>query len=144
MANQTKSNRNTTAQRSTQSVTDSAYAYARQAAETAVDVPVGSALRVADRVTELVEPWRSRETAERELKSLRQQFSREVNKMERRGGTARRRALQRVRRVRNRVERQVRQRRRRVETAVRQNRRRVEQRLRSVTSRVGEQPTASA
>jgi seryl-tRNA synthetase len=92
--------------------------YARQASDTAVsavDLQFGAALSAADRVRELVEPWRRRETARRELKSLRTQFTREVNKVERRGGTARRRLTQRVRRTRNKVERDVSQRRRKAE-----------------------------
>jgi seryl-tRNA synthetase len=92
--------------------------YARRASDTAVsavDLQFGVALTAADRVRELVKPWRQRETAQRELKSLRHQLTREVNKVERRGGTARRRATQRAKRTRNRVERQVTQRRRRAE-----------------------------
>jgi seryl-tRNA synthetase len=92
--------------------------YARRASDTAVsavDLQFGVALTAADRVRELVKPWRQRETAHRELKSLRHQLTREVNKVERRGGTARRRATQRAKRTRNRVERQVTQRRRRAE-----------------------------
>jgi len=87
--------------------------YARRASDTAVtavDLQVGAALTAADRVRELVKPWRQRQTAERELKSFRHQVTREVNKAERRGGTARRRLTQRARRTRNRVERKAEQR----------------------------------
>ena len=43
--------------------------YVRETTERAVDVPVGAALIVADRVNEIVEPWTSDTTRERELKS---------------------------------------------------------------------------
>jgi hypothetical protein len=115
--------------------------YARRASDTAVtavDLQVGAALTAADRVRELVEPWRQRHTAERELKGFRHQVTREVNKAERRGGTARRRFTQRARRTRNRVERQVTQQRRSVETAVERNRRKAEQRLKTARTQLGE------
>ena len=110
--------------------------YARQAAETAVDVPVGAALTVADRVNETVKPFRKRTSAEREIRRIRNQFQRELNRAERRGGSARRKLTQRAKRERNRVEREVSTRRRRVETAVRQNRRRAERQLRTARTRV--------
>jgi hypothetical protein len=110
---------------------------AREAAVTVVDLPVGTALSVVDRFNELTQPWRSRATAERELKNVRHQFGRELNRLERRGGTARRKAVRRVQRTRNRVEREVSQRRRRVETTVQQNRRKAERSLRNARTRVG-------
>jgi hypothetical protein len=97
-------------------------AYARQAAERSVDVPFGAALTVADRVTDIVEPFTARETASRELKSIRTRVERELNRFERRGASARRKSRTRVRQTRNRVERELKQRRRRVETTVKQNR----------------------
>ncbi len=96
------------------------------AAERAVDVPVGAALTIRDRVEDVIEPWTSETTRERELKSLRTQVTRELNKFERRGGQARRKASQRVRSTRNKVEREVKSRRREVEKAVKENRREVE------------------
>jgi hypothetical protein len=111
-------------------------AYVRQTAERAVDVPVGAALIARDRVNDVVEPWTSSETRSKELKGIRTQVTRELNKFERRGGQARRKASTRVRRTRNRIERQVIQRRRAVEKGVKQNRGKLEQRLRTVTSRV--------
>ena len=98
--------------------TETAVSYVRQTAERTVDVPVGAALTVADRVNELVEPWTSRKAAERELKSFRTQVTREVNRLERRGASARRKATQRVRTTRNRVERDLKQRRGSVETGL--------------------------
>jgi len=98
----------------------------RQGAERALDVPVGAVLIARDRVNDAFEPWASTETRERELKSLRTQVTRELNKFERRGGQARRKTSQRVRSTRNRVERELKARRRDVEKAVKQNRTRVE------------------
>jgi hypothetical protein len=100
-------------------------AYARQTAERSVDVPVGAALTAADRVNEIIEPFTTRQTATRELGSIRTRVERELNRLERRGGSARRKARTRARQTRNRVERVVNQRRRRVGTTVRQNRRKV-------------------
>ncbi len=102
----------------------------RQSAERAVDVPVGAALMVRDRVNDVVEPWTSTATRERELKSLRTQVTRELNRFERRGGQARRKATQRVRSTRTRVERELRARRREVGKTVKQNRTKVEKTVR--------------
>jgi hypothetical protein len=82
-------------------------------------------------VRELVAPWRSRQTAERELKSLRRQLSREASKVERRGGTARRRFTDRVSKTRDRVERDV--------TARRRN---AEQRFKSARTQVSDRVSA--
>lgn len=108
---------------------DSAVAYVRQTAERAVDVPVGAALTVAENVTETVKPWTEPTGRERELKQLRTQVTRELNKLERRGGQARRKATTRVRSTRNRVEREMKQRRNRVEKTVKQNRTKAEREL---------------
>jgi hypothetical protein len=105
--------------------------YVRQTAERTVDVPVGAALSVVDRVNEIVEPWTSRKTAERELKSLRTQVTREFSKIERRGASARRRATRQARTTRNRVERDINKRRRSVATAVKRNRTEVTKRFRN-------------
>src|ERR671922_2176593 len=61
--------------------------YARHTAERSVDVPVGAALTVADRVTDFVEPFTARQTANQELKSIRTRVERELNRLERRGAT---------------------------------------------------------
>ncbi len=97
----------------------------RQGAERALDVPVGAALLARERVTDVVEPWTSSTGRDKELKSLRSQVRRELNKFERRGGQARRKATQRVRSTRTRVERELKSRRREVERNVKQNRTRV-------------------
>ena len=105
---------------------DSAVAYVRQTAERAVDVPVGAALTVADNVSETVKPWTESTGRDKELKQLRTQVTRELNKLERRGGQARRKATTRVRSTRNRIERELKQRRNRVERTVKQNRTKAE------------------
>ncbi len=105
---------------------DTAVARVRQTAERAVDVPVGAALTVAENVGDTVKPWTAAEGREKELKQLRTQVTRELNKLERRGGQARRKATTRVRSTRNRIERELKQRRNRVERTVKQNRTKAE------------------
>src|SRR5215204_6433656 len=119
-------------------IRDGSVSYARQTAERSVDVPVGAVLAVADRVNELVEPFTKRETAERELKSFRTQVERELNKLERRGATSRRKARTRTRQTRNRFQRQLKQRRRTVRTTVKQNRAKAEDNLKRAQSVVQE------
>ena len=103
---------------------------AKNAAEAAVDVPVGVVLEVSDRVAELVEPFTGRETAEKRLRSYRTSLRRSVKRTERRGHSARRKATTEARKTRNRVEREARKRRRNVETTLKRNRKEVEQRVR--------------
>lgn len=113
-------------------------AYARHTAERSVDVPVGVALTVADRVNEVIEPFTARQSAERELKSIRTRVERELNRFERRGASARRKTRTRVRQTRNRVERELKQRRRRVQTTVKQNRAKAEDGLKRAQTVVTE------
>jgi hypothetical protein len=89
-------------------------------AETAVDVPVGIVLSVSDRVSDLVEPWTGRASAERQLKSYRAQLRKSVKRTERRGTSARRKATTEARKTRNRVEREARKHQRTVETTIKQ------------------------
>jgi hypothetical protein len=100
------------------------------AVETAVDFPVGAVLTVSDRVSELVEPWTDRSKAERQIKSYRSSLRKSLKRTERRGTTARRRALTEARKTRNQVEREARKRQRTVETTIKRNRNEVEQRVR--------------
>jgi F0F1-type ATP synthase membrane subunit b/b' len=132
----------TTTSKSTEAPVNGTVAAVRQTAERAVDVPVGAALTVRERVNEAVEPWTKSETRSKELKGLRTQVTRELNRFERRGGQARRKATQRARRTRNRVEREVIQRRRAIERGVKQNRSKVEQRLKKAQSAVQERVPA--
>jgi hypothetical protein len=113
--------------------------YVKQTAERSVDVPVGVALTVRDRVNVAVEPWTQSETRERELKSLRTQVTRELNRFERRGGQARRKATSRVRQSRNRLEREVKQRRRAIEKQVKQNRTKVSNAVKENRTKAEEQ-----
>jgi len=119
-------------------VRDGSVSYARQTAERTVDLPVGVALTVADRVTEIVEPFTGRQTAERELKSIRTRVERELNRFERRGASVRRKARTRARQTRNRVERELRQRRRSVRTTVKRNRAKAEDGLKRAQTTVSE------
>jgi prefoldin subunit 5 len=122
-------------------VRNGSVSYVRQTAERSVDVPVGAALAVADRVNDAVEPFTKRETAERELKSFRTQVERELNKLQRRGATSRRKARTRARQSRRRFERQMKQRRREVETTVKRNRVKAEDGLKRAQSAVSERVT---
>jgi hypothetical protein len=125
------SNRNTGTAAKDESGIDTAVSYVRQTAERAVDVPVGAALAVAENVSESVRPWTEQTGREKELKQLRTQVTRELNKLERRGGQARRKATTRARTTRNRIERDLKQRRNRVERTVKQNRTKAERELKT-------------
>ena len=92
---------------------------AQDYAERAVLIPVGAALVARDtlveNVTEAAKPFRTRETATR-------QIERDVKRFERRGTTARNRVEREVKKARTRVERELRQRRTRVEREIRSTR----------------------
>lgn len=100
-------------------------------AETAVDFPVGVVLSVSDRVGELVEPWTSRNGAEKQLKGYRSQLRKTLKRTERRGTTARRKATTEARKTRNRVEREARRRQRTVESTLKSSRTTAERRVRA-------------
>jgi F0F1-type ATP synthase membrane subunit b/b' len=110
------------------------------AVETAVDIPVGAVLTVGDRLSELVEPWTDRSKAQRQVKGYRSSLRKSLKRTERRGSTARRRAITEARKTRNQVEREARKRQRDVETTLKRNRTEVEQRVR----RAIEVPTSRA
>jgi F0F1-type ATP synthase membrane subunit b/b' len=131
-----------TQSKSTTATPNGPVANVRQSAERAVDVPVGAALTVRERVNGVVEPWTNSETRNKELKDLRAQVTRELNRFERRGGQARRKATTRARRTRNRVEREVVQRRRAIERGVKQNRTKVERGLKKAQTAVQERVPA--
>jgi hypothetical protein len=104
---------------------------------TAIDVPVGVTLTVADWAGEVVETWTSRKKAERELRGYRDKVAKRIEKIEKRGVSARKDATervngvpgdlgdrvsdvgQRVQDVRYRIEREARRGRTRVEELVR-------------------------
>src|SRR4051812_47224858 len=76
-------------------------------AEAAVDFPVGVALSVSDRVSGVVEPWTSRNSAEKQIKSYRTEVRKSLKRAERRGTTARKKATTEARKTRNKVEREA-------------------------------------
>lgn len=80
----------------------------RAVAARAVDVPVGAALELSDRVTELVGPFTDRAAARKQLKSYRTRVTRGVKRSERRGASVRRKATGEAKRNRTDVEQRVR------------------------------------
>ena len=102
-------------------------------AERAVDVPVGAALIIRERVEDAIEPWTTDSARERELKSLRTQVSRELNKAERRGGKARRTATTRLRSTRKDVEKTVKQNRKKAETQLKKAQKTVAERVPAIS-----------
>jgi hypothetical protein len=106
-------------------------------AERAVLIPVGATLVARDSVIEAVKPLvADGETRDRELSKLQKRVSTNLRRFERRGTTARNRAVREVKRTRTRVERELRQRRNRTLRTVNQNRREVEKQLKSARQRV--------
>jgi len=77
-------------------------------AETAVDLPVGAVLTVAERLSDLAEPWTDRSGAEKQIKAYRTQLRKSLKRTERRGATARRKATTEARRNRREAEQRVR------------------------------------
>ena len=87
-------------------------------AEKAVLIPVGAALVARDSLIETAKQFQTRTGVERELK-----------RFERRGNTARNRALREFKRTRTQIERELRQRRTQATRLVKRNRRQVEQQV---------------
>jgi hypothetical protein len=101
-------------------------------AERAALVPVGAALTARDAVVEAVKPYiAGRESAEKELERVGKRVQVNLKKFERRGSTARNRALRELKRTRTRVERELRQRRNSAVRTVKQNRREAERQVKS-------------
>jgi hypothetical protein len=101
-------------------------------AERAALVPVGAALSARDAVVEAVKPFvAGRESAEKELDKVGKSVQVNLKKFERRGSTARNRAVREVKRTRTRVERELRQRRTKAVRTVKQNRREAERQVKS-------------
>lgn len=117
---------------------------ATSAAEAVVNVPVGLALiardTLATQISSIIEPFRTRTSAERELKSYRTQLRRELERFERRGNRAtvraRRELTRELKRSRTRVERTLKIRRTEAERRLRRERRHLEGRLESGQRRV--------
>ncbi len=89
-----------------------------EAARTAVDIPVGAALNISDRVAEMIEPWTDQASAEKKVKGYRADLTKTFKRAERRGTTARRKATRSVKKTRNQLEREVRKQRKSVEKQV--------------------------
>ena len=95
-------------------------------------MPVGAALTARDAVVEAVKPYvAGRESAEKELEKVGKRVQVNLKKFERRGSTARNRALREIKRTRTRVERELRQRRNSAVRTVKQNRREAERQVKS-------------
>ncbi|MGH2712826.1 MAG: hypothetical protein ACRDM7_02855 [Thermoleophilaceae bacterium] len=105
-------------------------------AERAVLIPVGATLVARDSVIDAVKPYADGETRDAELSKLHKRVSTNLRKFERRGTTARNRAVREVKRTRTRVERELRQRRNKTVRTVKQNGREVEKQLKSARQRV--------
>jgi hypothetical protein len=107
-------------------------------AERAVLIPVGAALVARDAVVDATKPFTaSRESAEKELERVGNRVAVNLRKFERRGSTARNRAVREVKRTRTRVEREVRTTRREFERQVKATRREVQSQAETFVSRVG-------
>lgn len=92
---------------------------ATEVARAALDVPVGAALNLNDRVSETVEEWSDRNVAEKKVKRYRADLTKTVKKAEKRGAKTRRKARKEVKKTYNRIERDVRKRRKTVEKQIR-------------------------
>ena len=104
-------------------------------AERAALVPVGAALTARDAVVDAVKPYvAGRESAEKELEKVGKRVQVNLKRFERRGTTARNRAVREVKRTRTRVERELRQRRNKAVRTVKQNRREAERQVKRVSS----------
>jgi hypothetical protein len=102
-------------------------------AERALLIPVGAALEARDAVIDVTKPYvDGRESAEKEFKGLQKRVGTSLRKFERRGSTARNRAVREVKRTRTRVERELRQRRNKAVRTVKRNGRGVEKQVKRV------------
>ncbi|HRV59794.1 MAG TPA: hypothetical protein P5138_04140, partial [Solirubrobacterales bacterium] len=95
-------------------VQDTAVEYARKG----VDVPVGAALNLADRVSEVIEDWSDQASAEKKVKGYRADLTKTVKRAERRGTTTRRKATTQAKKRRNSLEKTVRKQRKSFEKTV--------------------------
>ena len=95
-------------------VQDTAVEYARKG----VDVPVGAALNLADRVSEVIEDWSDQASAEKKVKGYRADLTKTLKRAERRGVSTRRKATTQAKRRRNNLEKTVRKQRKNIEKTV--------------------------
>jgi hypothetical protein len=111
-------------------------------AERAALIPLGAALTARDAVVDAAAPYvAGRESAERELEKVGKLVQGNLKRFERRGTTARNRAVQEVKRTRTRVERDLRQRRNKAVRTVKQNRREAERQVKSARRQFEERVT---
>ena len=116
-------------------VQDTAVEYARKG----VDVPVGAALNLADRVSEVIEDWSDQASAEKKVKGYRADLTKTLKRAERRGVTTRRKATTQARKQRRSLEKTVRQQRKSFEKTVKTTNKdvnkQIEARVNEVTKR---------
>ena len=116
-------------------VQETAVEYAKKG----VDVPVGAALNLADRVSEVIEDWSDQASAEKKVKGYRADLTKTVKRAERRGITTRRKATTQARKQRKSLEKTVRQQRKSIEKTVKTTNKdvnkQIEARVNEVTKR---------
>lgn len=106
-------------------------------AERVVLIPVGAALTARDAVVDVVSPYtESRESATKELNKLQGKLETSLKQYERRGATARNRAVREVKRTRTRVERELRHRRTTAVKTVQRNRKDLETQVKATRREV--------
>jgi hypothetical protein len=109
-------------------------------AERAVLIPVGAALVARDVVVDATKPFTAgRESAEKELEKVGNRVAVNLRNFERRGSSARDRAVREVRKTRTRVERELKRNRREAEKQVRSTRREFERQVKATSREVQSQ-----
>lgn len=119
-------------------VQETAAEYARKG----VDVPVGAALNLADRVSEVIEDWSDQAAAEKKVKGYRADLTKTLKRAERRGVTTRRKATTQAKKRRNNLEKTVRKQRKNIEKTVKTTNKdvnkQIEARVTEVTKRANQ------
>jgi hypothetical protein len=119
-------------------VQETAVEYAKKG----VDVPVGAALNLADRVSEVIEDWTDQAAAEKKVKGYRADLTKTVKRAERRGITTRRKATTQAKKQRKSLEKTVRKQRKSIEKTVKTTNKdvnkQIEARVSEVTKRANQ------
>jgi len=127
-----------TAKSRLEEVQETAVEYARKG----VDVPVGAALNLADKVSEVIEDWTDQASAEKKVKGYRADLTKTFKRAERRGTTTRRKATTRAKKRRNSLEKTVRKQRKNIEKSVKTTNKdvnkQIEARVTEVTKRANQ------
>lgn len=122
-------------------VQETAAEYARKG----VDVPVGAALNLADRVSEVIEDWSGQASAEKKVKGYRADLTKTLKRAERRGVTTRRKATTQAKKQRKSIEKTVRNQRKSIEKTVKTTNKdvnkQIEARVNEVTKRANQAQT---